>query len=609
MSTERADQLHQQASEHYLQGEYAQAIAAWRQLLELDPANEQALEGVRMSALLSEGDGGATPAVSPAAPADATAPAPDFEIDLGLKVFDSIPKPGAPARPSNPNETMMLDRSAVEGMLREGAREAEDAPERLSKPAPAVMQEVPGFDFGDLDDLSAIPLAAAPGVEPPSPGATDAPVGAFDEGNAEAVGLAPVVEEHRPHVNAANASAELVKRVQDLLAEARAKVDAGEREEALGILARVFILDEENAEARQLEAQIELAAGTSLADIETHLIEGVQAFDQGRHEEAKVHFRAVLDAHPEHREALHYLEKIQEQEASFGDIPEDLLASAPGVAGAPVASPPESVEPAIEPAARPKRPSRAETPVAPAAPAMPTPSRRSFVLSPKLLGAVVGLAVLGAAAWFVPKMLSADGGTSTAAAPPTAAAALPRPAKPAAPPAPAAPAPAPVPAMTLDQAMAKARTAMAASDYGAAVIAYKAALDLDKTNIEALEGIRQAGDAYKAQKAEQEQFDRVAMAFKEGEFASGLRLLYRLPPTVDRGRVDRYKADGWFNLGVVALRAGDVSAAIGHFEDALAIRPDPDATKWRSFAQRYRDLPKDRGFYDAVEAIPFRQIE
>jgi tetratricopeptide (TPR) repeat protein len=609
MSTERADQLHQQASEHYLQGEYAEAIAAWRQLLEFDPGNEQALEGVRMSTLLSEGDqGGASEA-----PQAAAAPAPDFEIDLGLKVFDSIPKPAPPPHASNPNETMMLDRSAVEGMLREGAREAADAPELLARPAPAVMHEVPGFDFGDLDGLSSIPLAAAPGVDPPSVEATDSPAGAFDEVAEEAVGLAPVIEERRPNLKPADASAELVHRVRDLLAEAKAKIEAGEKDEALGILARVFILDEDNAEARQLEAQIELAAGSSLADIESHLIEGVQAFDQGRHEEAKVHFRAVLESHPEHREALHYLEKIQEQEASFGDMPEDLLAPMPAAVAMPP-SPADGESPgvAIEPASRPKRAPRAEAPVAPAAPAMPTPSRGGLAISPKLVGLALALVVLGVAAWFVPKMLSGGGGSSEEAAAPVAATPLPRPAKPAvAAPAATAPAPAPAPAppMTVDQAMAKARAAMASSDYGAAVIAFKAALDLDKTNVEALEGIRQAGDAYKTQKAEQEQFDRVAMAFREGEYASGLRLLYRLPDTIDRNRVERYKADGWFNLGVVALRAGDVSAAIGHFEDALAIRPDPDSTKWRSFAQRYRNLPKDRGFYDAVEAIPFRQIQ
>lgn len=605
MSTERADQLHQQASEHYLQGEYAEAIAAWRELLAFDPGNEQALEGVRMSSLLSEGGAGTAPEPGPE-----PAAAPDFEIDLGLKVFDAIPKPTAPVRAHNPNETMMLDRSAVENMLREGARQASDAPELVAKPAPEVMHEVPGFDFGDLDDLSAIPLAAAPGVDPPSAGATDSPAGAFDEVEEEAVGLAPVVEERRPHFEPASAAAELVHRVNDLLAEARAKVEAGEKDEALAILARVFILDEENAQARQLEAQIELAAGATLADIETHLIEGVQAFDQGRHEEAKSHFRAVLDAHPEHREALHYLEQIQAQEASFGDIPEDLLAPMPAAVAAP---PPhaegESAELAVEPASRPRRAPRAEAPVAPAAPAMPNASRRSFALSPKLVGLAAGLVVVAAAAYFVPKLFS-GGGPNEPTPDPAVATPRPRPAKPAAAaPAPVAPATVPAPAMTLEQAMAKARGAMAASDYGAAVIAYKAALDLDKTNLEALEGIRQAGDAYKTQKAEQEQFDRVAMAFKDGEYASGLRLLYRLPPTIDRGRVDRYKADGWFNLGVVALRAGDVSAAIGHFEDALAIRPDPDATKWRSFAQRYRDLPKDRGFYDAVEAIPFRQIQ
>lgn len=586
MSTERSAELHQLASEHYLQGDYAKAIAAWRELLSIDPAHEEALEGVRMSTLLSEGEG--------------VAAVPDDEIDVGLKVFDAIPKPAPPSSAPSPNETLILDRAAVEGMLREGAKGSGDAP--------AQAPEIPGFDFGDLAGVGAIPLSSSP-VELPSAEQTDAPLGAFDD-EGEAVGLAPMTEERvKPPVVSSAAAAELVKRVQDLLTEAKGKADAGDRQEARAILARVFILDEENAEARQLEAQLEIASGTSLADIETHLIEGVQAFDQGRHEEAKVHFRAVLDTHPEHREALHYLEKIQEQEASFGDMPEDLLAPQIAGEGGPVDEPLHP-EPALSPEpVRPKRTPRAEMPSVAAAPVVPPSPKRSFSVPPKLVAvAVVAIALVGAGVWLVPKLLSSGGGSAEPVAP-VAAAPRPTPPKPVTPPVATTPAPAPAPAMTLDQAMGKGRAALDAGDWGAAVIAFKAALDLDKANLEALDGIRRAGDAYKSEKAEQEQFDRVAMAFKEGEYASGLRLLYRMPDTVDRGRVERCKTDGWFNLGVVALRAGDVSAAIGHFEDALAIRPDSDATKWRAFAQRYRDLPKDRSFYDAVEAIPFRQIQ
>jgi len=87
-------------------------------------------------------------------------------------------------------------------------------------------------------------------------------------------------------------------------------------------------------------------------------------------------------------------------------------------------------------------------------------------------------------------------------------------------------------------------------------------------------------------------------------------VLYRLPATSDKPRLDRYKANGWFNLGVVALRAGECQQARAHFGEALAVKPDDeDAKRLKAFAEKYDDVPKDRGFYDRVEALSFRGLD
>ena len=54
MSTEQINRLHEEASERYLNGDYQGAIDAWRGVLGLDAANEQALEGVHLASQFVE---------------------------------------------------------------------------------------------------------------------------------------------------------------------------------------------------------------------------------------------------------------------------------------------------------------------------------------------------------------------------------------------------------------------------------------------------------------------------------------------------------------------------------------------------------------------------
>ena len=50
MSADRIAELHEQASEHYLNGNYAGALQAWRDILALDPNNGPALDGAQLAA-------------------------------------------------------------------------------------------------------------------------------------------------------------------------------------------------------------------------------------------------------------------------------------------------------------------------------------------------------------------------------------------------------------------------------------------------------------------------------------------------------------------------------------------------------------------------------
>src|SRR5262249_24348024 len=151
----------------------------------------------------------------------------------------------------------------------------------------------------------------------------------------------------------------LNRRVTDLLAEARAKADAGEKDEALAILSRLSILDDENEEAAALRAQLLESGPSDLDKIESSIIEGVSALQSDRLDDAERHFNDALALAPDHREAQHYLEKVRERRAGpqrlpgegahegedllggnlGGDVPSAPAPQAPSSAAVPLAAP------------------------------------------------------------------------------------------------------------------------------------------------------------------------------------------------------------------------------------------------------------------------------
>lgn len=457
--------------------------------------------------------------------------------------------------------------------------------------------------------MGAIPLGSvdsAPIVKTEPEAETEEPV-------EEHFGLEPVSQ-----ASSSAAAHELNRRVADLLAEAHAKADAGEKDEALAILSRLSILDEENADAIALRAKLLEGGPSDLDKIEEAIIEGVAALESDRLDDAERHFQAALALAPDHREAQHYLDKVRERRAGPTHVPgaghegEDLLGGGapPEVpAPAPAAKPAAAAVPLAVPAGPPAAKAAGSTKPRPALPppeAPATPRSSSMKLPP--LKWIVGGGVLAIAAICafiaVPQFLSSKKVPKQVPAPPRAA-------KPA-----ARPASAPVPVMTaaekakaIDDSLKRGGARMAAGDFGAAVVAYNEALRLDPANLDAKAGLNEAGDRYKAHKSEEDALSSIKTSFKEGEYASALRVAYRLPATVPDSFVSGIKLAGWYNLAVVALRAGDCREAISHLDEALAAVPaDPQATKLREFATKYADAPKDRGFLDQVEALQFRPL-
>jgi len=119
---------------------------------------------------------------------------------------------------------------------------------------------------------------------------------------------------------------ELSRRVTDLLKEANEKAESGERDEALAILARLAILDEDNAEAAALRAKLEAQGASDLDKVERAIIEGVAAMEadqlddaenlvffsqRRRHPRLDLEFTASLDALFETRLFRRCFEKLR----------------------------------------------------------------------------------------------------------------------------------------------------------------------------------------------------------------------------------------------------------------------------------------------------------
>ena len=563
MSTERIKQLHEHASERYFSGDYQGALEAWRDVLGLDPADEQALGGLRLASQF----------VEHASPAFAEGSGEvEHELDRGLMVLDGL------------SGTTLLHPDMADGTIDR-------------KPEP---ENVLGLENEEI-----LEGWEAPAAPPPEEGS---------------FGLEPVSRSSpAPSPAVSAAAAELARRVNDLLKEAKAKAEAGERDEALAILTRLGILDEDNADAAILRSKIEAEGASDLDKVEHAIIEGVAALEADRLDDAERFFREALNLAPEHREARHYLEKVEERRAGGS---EELLSvgrgeSAPSENAVQRATGIETAPRRQAPAPRPPRPAAIEASESDE-PSEPPPGAARLALPPPkfLIWAGVGVVVLACAAIALPRLA---GGTPPEPVARKATAPLSRPQRTAKPgplarngataSASAVPATPEEAARIIASGLATGHARAASGDFGGAVVAFNEALTLDPKNAEARAGLEDAGERYKASKADREALNNVKLAFRDGEYTSGLRLAYRLPPSVSKSYADAVKVAGWYNLAVVALRAGECREALSHLDEALELAPaDADAKKLRELASRYVNAVKDRGFLDRVEALAFRPL-
>jgi tetratricopeptide (TPR) repeat protein len=559
-----------------------------------------------------------------AAPEEAASREALADIDLDLSALDSLSPKDSPA-PAD--------------AAPEGGPTGSPPPDAAG---PDSSRQAEGLDLGDLSATDAIPLGEEVPIDEPRRGLDGIANAAAEP---EATGLEPVDSgAPKPIIPPpAETSApdpvedQLKRRVRELLTEARAAADDGRPDEALSILSRIAILDEDNEAARELEESIRAQTSQSEQEIEHWLTEGVQWMEQGRLEEARERFESVLGRAPEHMEAKAYLEQLDEREAGGGAEPESEAADTaaepaqsadePGFQEVPVDT---DVSPESVPLARPM----ASEDVAEAAPlhTVPVPSapEKRQVRKPVLYGGILILVLaVGGVGWFV---LRGDGGGDTAVNTASIGTAVADPDRAPATQADSASGDSQTPATTadsqsaagiaanlspleradrVDAAMARAAQARQRRDWEAAILAYNQALSLDPDNPEARADLFEVGEIYKQEKAILDQLRKARIAFEDGEYSSALRLFYRLPEgSVDPAVLNRYMFNGWFNLAVIALQAGDTGRALDHLDEALSLDPEHELSiRLHNHASRYDGRARDRAYYLEVNPLEFRGLD
>jgi len=586
------DKLHDEASAEYLQGRFREALRLWRELQALDPGHERAIEGIRLCEMLSE----------------EAEPAMVFGTGEDALLVETPPLVGQPAEPPTP----------VVSALPGPAQEIDDAlagldsmltPDSFEAEADQALDQL--GESLELGDLSPIEPEVA------------------DVGDA--------------------AAQELRARADELLIEATRAYETGDREEALSVLARVFILDEEHAVARSLQEQIKAEAGGDATET-VESIELTQALLDEDHDEP-------LEGSGEVASELFDLDVASaaiETEADSTVPALSLAADLPGDAPTedPSAETLDAIDLADEVAGKQEVCASSEAPAesdaAEQSPSstdtvaeetvseeaatetantdrgkrlIPTLSSLPSFSDPRTRMIGIGFAVLliAAGAWFGMRAFGSAADDAELGEQVRQARVIPKKnrntePKPAEDPSAAVPAtvlePPPQVEVGIEEVLAGAVSAFDAEDWATAVVEFNRALEIEPANRQAKRGFEQSREAYRTEIAYQEKLASAIGMFEHANYRAALRVFYRLPNADEDPKFDRYKVKGWYNLGVQALKIQDCAEARSHFAEIEGIAPsDPDLAGLIGLANACRSREHSGNYYATIDALAFQTLD
>lgn len=432
-------------------------------------------------------------------------------------------------------------------------------------------------------------------------------------------------------------------KVENFISEGRKLIAAKKFQDAIDVLTRVFILDEENKEAQILIDE----AKTGLQELEQKvnliLNEAISAYDSQDYEKSKELLNKVLELFPGHREADFYLKEIEAKSQNVGfqleqnagvstgfqleqdsftfeaseEITEDLSSLVTGQAK--------------------EEPKLVVSPPEPIVPTKPIPSSvKEKVAKPKkegkqppikvVVGIVVALILVGGAFFVIPMVWNKFFKPK-----PTAMVIPPAPKKEQKkeieiPPQNQQTQQSQAP-KTLNEILLEANTAMQEKKYEKAVNLYTQAESMAKMDLEIKSKLESARIALAKQQEEEvriqrfvSDYEKAVKYFKMSEYGEAVRISWRLiyPKEQENFAVQMGKADsikkiiknGYFNWAVKDLKAGNPSVAKKNLQDLLDFDPrDSKAREILSFAEKYSKSQIDEDYRTKVQDLSYRTID
>ena len=641
MNQEETEQLLDQASSLYNDAAYEEAVGLWEKLLEADPGNNRAQEGIKMVGLLTT----EWEAARPSSPAPPVAPAaPEMTAEALAKVEQGV------VRVQQLLEAGQLEaaREGVDVLLQvagdhagvigcEARLEAAQDPQafvqdRLALARHYLMQDQRGDAWRICTGVLAVSpgdetakdlLAQAGGAVAAPPQARTAPAAADSE-PVELIDLEDSIPVAPPEPSPA-------ERIQGLLAEGDQKRDAGQLQQAMDIWSRVFIVDDNNQDAEKRIDDARRTLEEQARKVEELVQEAEDLIVQGYGDEACAKFEHILAIMPNHHEARTRLEELRNPAAAGVPAAQSAMDEPVEPAGVAGESPLEPLPVESVPVLREEPPAPRERP-RPAAPV--APARRGS--GRKVLGALMGIALMGAlgyAGYLGWQTFFPGGGTTP----------RPRPAPPSSSPAGGesgapgktnpgpeptqagvgspAPSPAPAPAvpdLSPEESVVRAKELVREAgrlarggQHAEALALYREAQVLDATNFEAHEEAGRAETEVKRAEKYDGDIASIRSALGDRDYQSALYKLYRVdaPGADARAMVDGWILTSWYNWGVTLLKAGNVDMAREKFEEVLEVSPqDREAQQHLDLTRRYAGRGTDASFDAYSATISYRSL-
>ncbi|MCX7829672.1 MAG: tetratricopeptide repeat protein, partial [Acidobacteria bacterium] len=429
-------------------------------------------------------------------------------------------------------------------------------------------------------------------------------------------------------------------KVESFIADGKRLISEGKFQDAIDVLTRVFILDEENKEAQVLIDEAKGKLQGLEQKVNLVLNEAISFYDSQDYEKAKELFNKVLELFPGHREADFYLKEIEAKSQSAGfqlEQPapdsagfqldsqdsftfepsggaEDLSSLVGAGAKQPVAEVPAPTPLIVQP--KPEG-------VAPSIKAPKAKKEGKKLPIGLIAGIVIALVLVGGSFFVIPILWDKFFTPKTPAMkiPP------PAPSKKAETKQPEKPSQPPQPPKTLDDILLEANSAMQAKQYEKAVNLYSQAQGMAQSNLEIKSKLESAKAALAKQQEEDARiqrfvsdYEKAVKYFKMSEYGEAVRISWRLiyPKDQEAFAVQMGKADsikkiirnGYFNWATKDLKEGNPHIAKKNLQDLLDFDPrDSKARELLAFAEKYSKNQIDEDYRQKVQDLSYRSID